>query len=289
MHTAEPPPSPRRGAWLAEPCEEELRLSRPPEAMYLPGGHPHDTVLHGEPPLPIDLDDDHVADLRAARHGGLSSVAATSYGPRPQDKLVNEDFALSAVLHSSDAEDVPRWSFAVVADGVSNETFYSARTARLSCLVAFKTCRRMTRKRSGCGDDDALEGLAEALAADLRDAFQADRELLIRERCTPDGWDPSVYQANAGNDRRWYASTLLVAALGAESDWRAALPAAPAAPAAPTPKGVRAPSGCPSAGVCPLQNASCFKELPPLLEVAPGHWLRCPPACELPPPQFIDT
>jgi ABC-type glutathione transport system ATPase component len=48
-------------------------------------------------------------------------------------------------------------------------------------------------------------------------------------------------------------------------------------------------SGCPLAGGCPLQNASCFKELPPLAPLAPGHWLRCPPASELPSPQFIDT
>ncbi len=48
-------------------------------------------------------------------------------------------------------------------------------------------------------------------------------------------------------------------------------------------------AGCPLAGACPLQNASCFKELPPLAPLSPGHWLRCPPASELPPPQFIDT
>ncbi len=47
--------------------------------------------------------------------------------------------------------------------------------------------------------------------------------------------------------------------------------------------------GCPAAAGCPLRNDTCLKELPPLREVAPGHWLRCPPAAELPPPQFIDT
>ena len=51
----------------------------------------------------------------------------------------------------------------------------------------------------------------------------------------------------------------------------------------------RETGGCPLAGACSFQKASCFKELPPLTEVAPGHWLRCPPAAELPPPQFIDT
>ncbi|MBM4130551.1 ABC transporter ATP-binding protein, partial [bacterium] len=47
--------------------------------------------------------------------------------------------------------------------------------------------------------------------------------------------------------------------------------------------------GCPAAPGCPLRKDSCLKELPPLREVAPGHRLRCPPAAELPPPQFIDT
>lgn len=47
--------------------------------------------------------------------------------------------------------------------------------------------------------------------------------------------------------------------------------------------------GCPATAACPLRNDTCFKELPALREVAPGHWLRCPPAAELPLPQFIDT
>jgi peptide/nickel transport system ATP-binding protein len=72
----------------------------------------------------------------------------------------------------------------------------------------------------------------------------------------------------------------LPSALAAAPDWRAV---------PPPPAGAHALSGCPSAGACPLQKASCFKELPPLLEVAPGHWLRCPPAREQPPSQFIDT
>lgn len=73
----------------------------------------------------------------------------------------------------------------------------------------------------------------------------------------------------------------------------AALAALPQWSAGPLRDGVErheAPtSGCSLAGGCPLQNASCFKELPPLAPLAPGHWLRCPPASELPSPQFIDT
>jgi peptide/nickel transport system ATP-binding protein len=71
--------------------------------------------------------------------------------------------------------------------------------------------------------------------------------------------------------------------LASAREWRPAVE--PGTAGAPS----RSRPGCPSAGRCPLQNASCFKELPPLRELSRGHWLRCPPAAELPSPQFIDT
>ena len=36
------------------------------------------------------------------------------------------------------------------------------------------------------------------------------------------------------------------------------------------------PSGCPFEPRCPHRIPACTAELPPLLEVAPGHWARCP-------------
>lgn len=80
-------------------------------------------------------------------------------------------------------------------------------------------------------------------------------------------------------------------ALARSRDWRGAGVGEPGNAAMPETgrKAPRPTDSCPLAGSCPLQNASCFKELPPLTEVAPGHWLRCPPGAELPPPQFIDT
>lgn len=47
--------------------------------------------------------------------------------------------------------------------------------------------------------------------------------------------------------------------------------------------------GCPRYGRCPLQKSICNKELPPLREVAQGHWLRCPEAGVASPSLFIDT
>ena len=48
-------------------------------------------------------------------------------------------------------------------------------------------------------------------------------------------------------------------------------------------------AGCPLAGHCPLPKSHCVNELPPLVEVAEGHFLRCPEAQEGGPSQFIDT
>jgi oligopeptide/dipeptide ABC transporter ATP-binding protein len=36
------------------------------------------------------------------------------------------------------------------------------------------------------------------------------------------------------------------------------------------------PAGCPFAPRCPRRKSACSSDLPPLIEVAPGHWLRCP-------------
>ena len=47
--------------------------------------------------------------------------------------------------------------------------------------------------------------------------------------------------------------------------------------------------GCPRVGRCPLQKSHCAMELPPLLEVADGHFLRCPEAQKGDASQFIDT
>jgi peptide/nickel transport system ATP-binding protein len=40
-------------------------------------------------------------------------------------------------------------------------------------------------------------------------------------------------------------------------------------------------AGCPLVNQCPLQKSHCNNELPPLIEVAKGHYLRCPEAQEI--------
>ncbi len=49
------------------------------------------------------------------------------------------------------------------------------------------------------------------------------------------------------------------------------------------------PVGCPLAGQCHLRKSHCLIELPPLVEVAEGHYLRCPEVGQSGPSHFIDT
>jgi len=41
------------------------------------------------------------------------------------------------------------------------------------------------------------------------------------------------------------------------------------------PSPIAPPPGCRFAGRCPVAELACSKELPPLREVAPAHWVRC--------------
>jgi len=48
-------------------------------------------------------------------------------------------------------------------------------------------------------------------------------------------------------------------------------------------------SGCPWTSGCTSRKSVCFKVLPPLQNVAPGHWVRCPESDAPVPAHFIDT
>ncbi len=70
------------------------------------------------------------------------------------------------------------------------------------------------------------------------------------------------------------AAPTLAAALVA-----AAAGEAPAAvPAGEPPSFLAPPAGCPYAPRCARAEAACGRQLPPLVPIAPGHFLRCPPA-----------
>jgi hypothetical protein len=166
-----------------------------------------DRVLQ-EPPLSLTLTDREIAEVLTP-HQRLA-VAATSFGP-PQDKLSNEDFALSAVIQGPECRP---WAFATVADGVSIKTFWAARASRLSALAAFRVVSKAVHAGFGC-DDQQLNDLREKLVRELRETLRRDQEILKESvRLYPQGWDPNLYKSFIKNDTYWYNSTLLVACIG---------------------------------------------------------------------------
>lgn len=202
--------SPRE--WKCIPAREGLLVSRsgsPDDDFFLPGVDTSDTPL-SQPPLSLLLNDAEVNELRSRVPSG--PVVATCYGPPEpeQEKISNQDFALSAVIQTR-AQAV--WSFAAVADGVSTRTFWPERAARIACLSAYKTIRAFVNNGE-IEQQESLGQLRTALCDDLRGAFIADRKIIVTSTLTPFGWDPAVYRDRGKSDEYWYNTTLLICALG---------------------------------------------------------------------------
>jgi hypothetical protein len=211
------PPSEK--SWRCFTCREGLLVTH--RATWRNSGLPQVSPSHNlpdsslkddeqlrEPPLSIELDDEEIADLISA-HSPLA-IAATFSGP-PQDKTTNQDFAVSAVLRGP--SDQP-WAFAAVADGVSMKTFWPARAARISALIAFRVVRRAVRAGFSF-DDEQLNQMRIELARELLVALRRDQKTLKEEiDLHPEGWTHKVYREHIDNDAYWYNSTLLVACLG---------------------------------------------------------------------------
>lgn len=223
---------PRKGGWLCRSCREGIQLtlasaeelinderSRASEpgarglepVYFFPDPSFNDEPLQ-EPPLPMKLFAEELQTILDADHD--SAVAATFFGP-PQDKRSNEDFALTAVFRDAREE---RWTFAVVADGVSTKTFWPARTSRISCLTALLEIRKFIRGCQGEISEEALHKLRQTLAEALRYWLAKDRTVLLEESdLHPAGWDENLYRQLGRRSEYWYNSTLLVACLGPHS------------------------------------------------------------------------
>jgi hypothetical protein len=160
-----------------------------------------------EPPLSLLLSDEELAEL-----GDQRLAAATHYGTANQDKASNEDFALSAVLRSPDRSE---FSFAVVADGVSTRTFWSARAARLACIGTFKAVRACLAEGIDPGQEDRHAEIAERVANFIRQALAIDADKITASDVVPSGWDRSIYEKHRGDAAAWYRSTLLFGVMGA--------------------------------------------------------------------------
>ncbi|MDO8608846.1 MAG: protein phosphatase 2C domain-containing protein [Phaeospirillum sp.] len=179
------------------------------DGYLLPRCRSEDTVLP-QPPLAVSLEMVELLELIADGNGW--PVVATCFGP-PQDKSRNEDAALSAVISGAGTQ---KFIFAAVADGVSTRTFWSERTSRLACLVAFKEIRSMVV--DGILDlPAAAPALRTRLAASIRKRLVDDRAVILRSKVTPPDWAPDLYAKHIDREEFWYNSTLLLCCLGPTS------------------------------------------------------------------------
>lgn len=175
--------------------------------VYLPAADDR-PVPGSEPPLAFALTDEEMAALTRDHSAATlnAAVAATIYGPANQDKQSNEDFAIATVV---DGE----WAFAALADGVTQKTFWAARTARIACLVAFRTFRRFVQSSDGT-TDQSLTSFRTELATALQQALAEEKRHLLERVAVPPRFDADLYRRVRGRDDLWFNSTLLVAALG---------------------------------------------------------------------------
>lgn len=175
--------------------------------VYLPAADDR-PVPGNEPPLSFALTDEEMAALTQDHSAATlnAAVAATIYGPANQDKQSNEDFAIATVVDGD-------WAFAALADGVTQKTFWAARTARIACLVAFRTFRRFVQSSDGT-TDQSLTNFRTELATALQQALAGERRHLLERAAVPPRFDEDLYRRVRGRDDLWFNSTLLVAALG---------------------------------------------------------------------------
>jgi Protein phosphatase 2C len=200
------------GLWSCVPAREGLLVARSDireGAFFLPETGIADTPLN-QPPLSLLLDDKELSELRSTLPD--APVVASCYGPPEpeQEKLSNQDFALSAVITDPSQSE---WHFAAVADGVSTRTFWPERAARLACLAAYKVTRAFITNGE-VENQEALGRFRAALCTHLREAFLADREIIAASKLTPCGWDPAIYRDRGKSDEYWYNTTLLIGVLG---------------------------------------------------------------------------
>jgi hypothetical protein len=164
-------------------------------------------VARAEPPLSLLLSDKELSELTDPR-----VCAAAHFGPPKQEKESNEDFAIAAIIGIKDGEE---YSFAAVADGVSTRTFWSARTARIACLGAYKAVRKCLRGGLDPGSEKNHAEVIAQVAASIDEALANDARLLSTNNSVPTGWDSVVYEKHRGDTAAWYRSTLLFGVLGA--------------------------------------------------------------------------
>jgi hypothetical protein len=205
--------------WKVFPAWQSIRMTCvarrwPSRAAWILGGsiedflQPDDRCLAPEPPLPVQISNREVREFR-----DLRVAAATHYGPAVQDKSSNEDFALSAVIKTSNGRE---FSFGAVADGVSTGTFWAARAARICCLVAYKAICECLNEGVDPGNQGEHKEIARRVARRLNHSFASDARALALSGAVPSGWDSSVYFKYSEDLSKWYRTTLLFGVIGSK-------------------------------------------------------------------------
>jgi hypothetical protein len=160
--------------------------------------------------LPITFTDAEIDELETNRLDIVVAISATAYGPKQQEKVANEDFALSAVIKGPEGEP---WGFAAVSDGVSTRTFWAARTSRIACCTAYKVMRDFVRA-GGELSDDALDQIRAEIVDGLKKSFLKDQSRLRSTNIIPAGFTDAIYSEYIDRDEYWYNATLLVTLIG---------------------------------------------------------------------------
>ena len=203
-------------SWVAVPTHGGIHLIGPDGCRPVPLGALNDDRSPATGiPLAVDLSRTDIEAIMAS--GSLTptagATAATHYGPSSQEKLDNEDFALAARVSSP----LSTWSVAIVADGVSTRTFWSSRSSRIACLAALQVVRGWVENEEAdadCLSEERLETLQLDLRQHLTEAMRADQQALRTEGRTPPAWKPERFAKWSERDALWYATTLLVTAVG---------------------------------------------------------------------------
>jgi hypothetical protein len=183
-------------------------LSGPSGDAQLPPWPAADSVQ--EPPLqtyrPFTTDD----------LGGwvkLHKAAATHLGPTDgqwrHDKLENQDFALAAKLDGRRPMVI-----GIVSDGVTNDTFFPARAARIAAITAYQVVCDIWQMCSDAFDKACAEKIRVKLSYKLGEAFARDHQAVLASGAIPRQWKPDIFNRHKDKSELWYNATLLVVILG---------------------------------------------------------------------------
>lgn len=177
--------------------------------FFLPDSESWDDGFLDQPEIAIQLSDEEIRELCDPAR----PVALTHFGPWPQDKVSNQDFALSARIGGAASS----WGFAAVADGVSLKTFWPERASRIASLVAYKFFREKIQAGRLEVEEPSptfLKSLATELSQHLEQALKEDRGQLEQAGNVPSTFTPEVFQEKIEDLKLWYNTTLLVALFG---------------------------------------------------------------------------